>query len=79
MQFHSKVDLQDTTLRNQINELEQHVKEARDLNDSLLSQVRYYAWSHYPLGDADITQLVHIIGLIKIGLGNGLMPSDNNP
>ena len=78
MQFHSKVDLQDTILRNQINELEQRVKEAQDLNDSLLSQVRYYAWSHYP-PDADITQLVHIIGLIKIGLGNGLVPSDNKP
>ena len=77
MQFHSKVYLQDTTLRKRLNELEQRVQEAQDLNNSLL--VRYYAWSHYPLEDADITQLVHIIRLIKIGLGNGLVPSDNKP
>ena len=36
MQFHSKVYLQDTTLRKRLNELEQRVQEAQDLNNSLL-------------------------------------------
>ena len=44
------VALQDNALQHLVNELEERVKHAEELNDSLLSQVRYYALTH-PLGD----------------------------
>ena len=47
------VALQDNALQHLVNELEEWVKHAEELNDSLLSQVRYYALTH-PLGDDDM-------------------------